>query len=67
MVSLKQRLRNGEQVLGTMVATFASPDIGKILKSCGFDFFIIDCEHGSFTTREAANTLPVSGTLSTSR
>ena len=25
MVSLKQRLRNGEQVLGTMVATFASP------------------------------------------
>ena len=45
MISLKQRLRNGEQVLGTMVATFASPDIGKILKGCGFDFFIIDCEH----------------------
>lgn len=38
MLSLKQRLRNGEQVLGTMVATFASPDIGKILKGCGFDF-----------------------------
>ena len=59
MTSLKQRLRNGEQVLGTMVATFASPDIGKILKSCGFDFFIIDCEHGSFTTREAANIIAV--------
>ena len=55
MISLKQRLRNGEQVLGTMVATFASPDIGKILKGCGFDFFILDCEHGSFTTREVAN------------
>ena len=55
MTTLKQRLRNGEQVLGTMVATFASTDIGRILQSCGFDFFIIDCEHGSFTTREAAN------------
>ena len=59
MISLKQRLRNGEQVLGTMVATFASPDIGKILKGCGFDFFIIDCEHGSFTTREVANIIAV--------
>ena len=59
MISLKQRLRNGEQLLGTMVATFASPDIGKILKGCGFDFFIIDCEHGSFTTREVANIIAV--------
>lgn len=55
MQSLKQRLRNGEQVLGTMVTTFASPDIAKILKNCGFDFIIIDCEHGAFTTREVAN------------
>ena len=55
MQSLKQRLRNDEQVLGTMVTTFASPDIAKILKNCGFDFIIIDCEHGAFTTREVAN------------
>lgn len=55
MAFLKQRLRAGEQVLGTMVTTFASPDIGKILKNCGFDFFIVDCEHGAFTTREVAN------------
>ena len=51
MASLKERLRNGEQVLGTMVTTFASPDIAKILQVCGFDFLIVDCEHGSFTTR----------------
>ncbi len=55
MQNLKQRLRGGEQVLGTMVTTFTSPDIAKILKNCGFDFFIVDCEHGSFTTREVAN------------
>lgn len=59
MASLKERLRNGEQVLGTMVTTFASPDIAKILQNCGFDFLIIDCEHGAFTTREVANIIAV--------
>ncbi len=59
MALLKERLKNGEQVLGTMVTTFASPDIAKILQSCGFDFFIVDCEHGAFTTREAANIIAV--------
>lgn len=55
MPTLKQRLRAGEQLLGTMVTTFTCPDIARILQNCGFDFFIIDCEHGAFTTREAAN------------
>ena len=59
MALLKERLKNGEQVLGTMVTTFASPDIAKILQSGGFDFFIVDCEHGAFTTREAANIIAV--------
>lgn len=59
MSNLKERLRNGEQVLGTMVTTFASPDIAKIIQSCGFDFLIVDCEHGSFTTREVANIIAV--------
>lgn len=59
MASLKERLRNGEQVLGTMVTTFAAPDIAKILQVCGFDFFIVDCEHGAFTTREVANIIAV--------
>lgn len=59
MISLKERLRKGQQVLGTMVTTFASPDIAKILQNCGFDFFIVDCEHGSFNTREVANIIAV--------
>lgn len=59
MSNLKERLRNGEQVLGTMVTTFASPDIAKIIQACGFDFLIVDCEHGSFTTREVANIIAV--------
>ena len=57
MAGLKQRLRAGEQILGTMVTTFACPDIARLLQNAGFDFFIVDCEHGAFTTREVANIL----------
>lgn len=59
MISLKERLRQGEQLLGTMITTFPSPDLAKILQGCGFDYFIVDCEHGSFTTREVANLIAV--------
>lgn len=58
-MNLKQRLRNGEHVVGTMVTTFASADMAKLLQQYGFDFFIIDCEHGSFNTREVADMIAV--------
>lgn len=57
MTGLKQRLQAGEQLLGTMVTTFTSPDIARLLQNAGFDYFIVDCEHGAFTTREVANIL----------
>ena len=63
MANLKERLKNGEQVLGTMVTTFVIPDIAKIIQNCGFDFFIVDCEHGSFTTREVANIIAVARSI----
>lgn len=56
---LKEQIRQGKHLLGTMVTTFASADVPKILKACGFDFFIVDCEHGSFTTREVADIICV--------
>ena len=55
MTAIKSRLKAGEQLLGTMITTFASPDLVKILKNCGFDFCMVDCEHGSFTTREVSD------------
>jgi len=58
-MNLKQRLKNGEHLLGTMVTTFASADMAKLLQQYRFDFFIIDCEHGSFTTREVADMIAV--------
>lgn len=60
MASLKTRLRAGESLLGTMVTTFYNVDLPKVLQTCGYDFIIIDCEHGSFTTREVADMISVS-------
>ena len=56
---LKERLRAGEYLMGTMITTFDSPDLVRILQNCGFDYCIMDCEHGSFTTREVANMIAV--------
>jgi len=54
---LKARLKRGERVLGTMVTVFDNPEIAKILKVCGFDYFIVDCEHGPFNYGAVANIL----------
>jgi 2-keto-3-deoxy-L-rhamnonate aldolase RhmA len=48
MWNLKERLRRGESLVGTMVIALGNPEMAKILKVSGFDFFIVDAEHGSF-------------------
>lgn len=53
--NIKERLRRNEAVLGTMVTVFDSPEIAKLLKVCGFDFFVIDCEHGHFDYSAVGN------------
>jgi len=54
---LKARLKKGENILGTMITVFDNPEIVKMLKVCGFDYFIIDCEHGSYNYSAVANML----------
>lgn len=54
---LKKRLQAGQSVVGTMVTVFDNLQIAKIIKLCGFDFFIIDCEHGSYDYSAVANIL----------
>lgn len=44
--SLKQRLGNGDHVLGTFVF-LSSPDVVEILAIAGFDFVIVDTEHAT--------------------
>jgi 4-hydroxy-2-oxoheptanedioate aldolase len=47
---LKQKLQNNQSVLGCFVG-IDSPAIVEILGISGFDFVIIDSEHGSFSPR----------------
>ena len=44
----KQILKDGGTAIGTMVTDFRSPEVAAILASVGFDFFIIDNEHGAY-------------------
>jgi 2-dehydro-3-deoxyglucarate aldolase/4-hydroxy-2-oxoheptanedioate aldolase len=54
MKNLKEELRQGRSILGTMITMFRNPDLTKMLQVCGFDFFIVDCEHGAFDYSDVA-------------
>jgi 2-keto-3-deoxy-L-rhamnonate aldolase RhmA len=46
MKGLRQRLRDGELLLGQLVLEFFTPGLGPMLDACGLDFVIFDMEHG---------------------
>ncbi len=43
----KARLREGGTVIGTMVSEMRTEEIAYVLAAAGFDFFVLDTEHGS--------------------
>ena len=43
----KARLRRGEVAIGTMVSETRNEEVAYILAAAGFDFFVLDTEHGS--------------------
>src|SRR5688572_27393568 len=51
----KQALAEGKAVLGTMVAEIRQPAIMQLLVNGGFDFVIIDNEHGPFNIETIAD------------
>ena len=48
MYGLKRKLSRGEMVLGIFVSEVRNPNLVHILKQGGFDFFILDNEHGTY-------------------
>jgi 2-keto-3-deoxy-L-rhamnonate aldolase RhmA len=54
----KARLKKGELAIGCGIRLVRNVDIIKIMKSAGFDWMFIDCEHGS-TSIETACELAV--------
>lgn len=56
---IKKRLLDGQTIIGTMLQEMFTPAIGQILKQVGFDFFMLDMEHGPYTLKDAADILRV--------
>ena len=50
--SIKRRLENGEIIFGTFTK-LASPFVIEMLGLAGFDFIIVDMEHGNYSYNEA--------------
>ncbi len=54
MISLKARLHEGKVVFGTFLFEIVHPSVVKIMANAGFDFVLIDMEHGSHTVDSVA-------------
>jgi len=52
---VKQALRNGQAVIGTMIVEIRQPAVVQLLANAGFDFVIIDNEHGAFNLETIAD------------
>jgi 2-keto-3-deoxy-L-rhamnonate aldolase RhmA len=57
MSDLKLKLKNGGLMVGTMISEIRNPNLAYMLAQCGFDFFIIDNEHGSYSPETISNTI----------
>ena len=52
---IKRALKEGRSVVGTMVVEIRQPAIMQLLANAGFDFAIIDNEHGAFNIETIAD------------
>lgn len=51
---IKNKLKNGERVFGTMIKEARNINIPEILEIAGFDYFVIDMEHASYDMSDIA-------------
>ena len=52
---IKHALKNGQSVVGTMVVEIRQPSVMQLLANAGYDFVIIDNEHGAFNPETLAD------------
>ncbi len=52
---MKKTLQDGGSVIGTMISEIRQPAVIQLLKNAGFDFVIIDNEHGPFNIETIAD------------
>ncbi len=56
---VREKLNNGETVLGTMIQELRSPAVPVIFANAGFDFVFIDMEHGAHNMETVADMIKV--------
>ncbi len=56
---LRKRLADGETVIGIMLSEMYVPNIARLLAGCGYDYLLVDCEHGYFDMSQVANLIAV--------
>lgn len=56
---VKRALKHGQACFGTMVTHIRSPQVPEILAAAGFDYFVIDTEHGDFNIQNLADIMTV--------
>ena len=52
---VRRALLRGETVVGTMVQELRTPCLAQVLAAAGFDFFMMDMEHGAFSLETVAD------------
>jgi len=55
MTNLKKTLKEGGLVIGTFISEVRNPNVAYMLAQCGYDYFIIDNEHGSYSPETVSN------------
>ena len=56
---VKQALKEGKTVIGTMITEFRTPEIARMMAAAGFDFIFIDTEHSPFTLETVVDVVRV--------
>lgn len=56
---LRGKMKNGETTIGIMLSEIYVPNIIRLLACCGYDYILIDCEHGYFDMSQVANLVAV--------
>jgi 2-keto-3-deoxy-L-rhamnonate aldolase RhmA len=60
MYALKKRLKSGELLIGTMISEVRNPNIAYMLAQNGYDFLLIDNEHGSYSPETVSDLVAAS-------
>ena len=54
-MSLRQKLRNNKPIIGIMIQDLVDPILIPLLSECGYDFIVLDQEHGPSTYQDVQN------------